>query len=612
MDTNRPVALLVDDEKANLRLLSELLRQDMDIALAISGYQALDKACKLKPDLILLDVVMPELDGFETLKALQTNASTKDIPVIFVTGLDSAHDEEKGLRLGAKDYIAKPFSPEVVKARVNAQLEIIHQRQKLQQVSQELALADEAKSRFLANMSHEIRTPLTTVIGYAEAILAGEFREDEQQQALAAISQNGKHLLELLNDILDLAKIEDNRLEIEKLPVDLMGMLEEIRVLFADKALKKGLAFQLSPQFPLPSQIITDPTRLKQILVNLVGNAIKFTEKGFVQIRISCEPRTLIFEVKDSGIGIAKEQQTLLFDAFTQAEASVNRLHGGTGLGLAISKDLALKLGGDISLLSEKGQGSCFIFHMNLHEGPDNQWLTTIPLSPQKISQQHAGKSKVSKLSGRVLLADDYNEGRELVCRMLQTLGVQVTQVSDGAQLLEKSLAEHFDLILTDINMPVMNGAEALRLLRSAGIDTPVIALTANAMTHDVESYLQQGFAGHLAKPIVRDHFFRLMQQFLLPEEQGEKPPLQSSKEMIALKARFISSLPARLDAIKQAIQQQDLPQLQQAAHTLKGAAALFEQATLTQLAKSMENVTDFKAAGELYAALMAASKQLH
>lgn len=611
METVRPVALVVDDEKANLRILSDLLRDDMEVAVAVSGYQALEKAARLKPDLILLDVVMPGLDGFNTIRALRTNPNTKDIPVIFVTGLDKAEDEEKGLRLGAKDYISKPFSPEVVKARVNTQLQILRQRDELQHISHKLVQADQAKSRFLANMSHEIRTPLTTVIGYADAILAGEFAPHEQRRAVSAISANGKHLLALLNDMLDLAKIEDNRLQVESLSVDLLALLEDVKALFADNAAQKGLSFGISPRFPLPSHILTDPTRLKQILFNLVSNAIKFTEQGFVQVAVGCKSGWLNLEVRDSGIGIAKEQQMTLFDAFTQAEASVTRRFGGTGLGLTVSRELARRLGGDISVDSDVGQGSCFRVSLPLRKSPQNQWLQACPVSLPAPTATAADARSAGKLGGRVLVADDYAEGRELVCRMLRALGADVVAVGNGQALLEKALSTHFDLILTDIHMPGMGGMEALGLLRDAGVDTPVVALTANVMTHDIAAYLQQGFAGHLAKPIVRDAFVRTMQRFLPPSSSGTEPALPD-QEMAQLRARFLTSLPQRIQAIQVAWQQQDLAQLREAAHTLKGAASLFQETPLAALAAALEDASDLKGAQPWYEALMAfgASRQ--
>jgi response regulator RpfG family c-di-GMP phosphodiesterase len=262
MDMNKPNVLLVDDEKANLKVLSDLLRNDVNIQLATSGKSAIKTAIKLLPDLILLDVVMPEMDGFETILALKANPLTEDIPIIFITGLNSADKEEQGLNLGAVDYIYKPFNQEVVKARVKTQLKIVRQRCELQTLSAELSKASEIKSRFLANMSHEIRTPLTAVIGYAESILAGEVAAHEQRNAVEIINNSGQHLLSLINDILDLSKIEADKLIIEQQPVALFKLMKDVISLMEHKAKSKGLDFCLDYHFPLPSMIVTDPTRL--------------------------------------------------------------------------------------------------------------------------------------------------------------------------------------------------------------------------------------------------------------------------------------------------------------------------------------------------------------
>ena len=282
----RPLVLLVDDEKVSLKILSDLLKEDVDIALAKNGIQALEKVKQLKPDLILMDVLMPGIDGFEVISLLKANKETDSIPVIFITGLNSAGEEERGLTLGAQDYIHKPFSPEVVKARVATQLKIVHQRQQLQQLSDELQEASEAKSRFLANMSHEIRTPLTSIIGYAEGITQGDFAGDFQQTAVSIIAQNGQHLLNVVNEILDLSKIEANKLEIELIDMDLFNMLGGIESLMQQQAQAKGLLFSIEHEFPLPSVINCDPTRLKQILLNLINNAIKFTDAGSVTVKV--------------------------------------------------------------------------------------------------------------------------------------------------------------------------------------------------------------------------------------------------------------------------------------------------------------------------------------
>lgn len=575
MTTARPTVLLVDDEKANLRLLSDFLRQDTGIILAQNGNQAVEKAVAMQPDLILLDIMMPGMDGFDTLRTLKSIPSTSDIPIIFITGLDNPEKEQEGLRLGAQDYIHKPFNIDVVKARIATQLEIVRQRRALQQLSRDLSRASEAKSRFLANMSHEIRTPLTSIIGYAEALLADEFK-GEEKQAIKAISLSGKHLLTLLNDVLDLSKIEAGKMEIELLPVNLLELIEEVRTLVEDSARKKRLVFTVNISETLPRHIYTDPVRLKQILVNLLSNAIKFTKQGKVTLDVGIESEQLFFKISDTGLGIDKKRQAELFAPFTQGDSTITREFGGTGLGLSISAQLANKLSGQISLESELGIGSCFTLTIQAK-------LCEIPsMEEEKPDQQ-------SKLSGKILLAEDSNESRQLLTRMLQSQGLEVRAVENGQQLMEAAMAEEFDLIFTDINMPVMDGLQALKLLRAVGVETPVVALTANVMSEDIQMYMHAGFSEHLSKPIDRQKFARLLQQHL-PDISEQNELAMPNDEMRQLMSQFVSGLPAHLQAIKLAYQQNNLSQLEQLAHKLRGTAALFQFKQISEMARQLEH----------------------
>ncbi|MBT1064663.1 response regulator [Bowmanella sp. Y26] len=575
MTTARPTVLLVDDEKANLRLLSDFLRQDTGIILAQNGNQAVEKAVAMQPDLILLDIMMPGMDGFDTLRTLKSIPSTSDIPIIFITGLDNPEKEQEGLRLGAQDYIHKPFNIDVVKARIATQLEIVRQRRALQQLSRDLSRASEAKSRFLANMSHEIRTPLTSIIGYAEALLADEFK-GEEKQAIKAISISGKHLLTLLNDVLDLSKIEAGKMEIELLPVNLLELIEEVRTLVEDSARKKQLVFAVSISETLPRHIYTDPVRLKQILVNLLSNAIKFTKQGKVTLDVGIESEQLFFKISDTGLGIDKKRQAELFAPFTQGDSTITREFGGTGLGLSISAQLANKLSGQISLESELGIGSCFTLTIQAK-------LCEIPsMEEEKPDQQ-------SKLRGKILLAEDSNESRQLLTRMLQSQGLDVRAVENGQQLMEAAMAEEFDLIFTDINMPVMDGLQALKLLRAVGVETPVVALTANVMSEDIQMYMDAGFSEHLSKPIDRLKFARLLQQHL-PDISEQNELAMPNDEMRQLMSQFVSGLPAHLQAIKLAYQQNNLSQLEQLAHKLRGTAALFQFKQISEMARQLEH----------------------
>ena len=370
----------------------------------------------------------------------------------------------------------------------------------LKNAQSEAVSASLAKSEFLANMSHEIRTPMTAILGYADLIAESEERpggETQRMEFVETIKRNGEHLLAIINDILDLSKIEANKLQIEHLPVRPEGIVQEVTQLMEVKA--KGAGLKLNTMFAsdVPHQIVSDPTRLRQILVNLIGNAIKFTEQGAVEVnvtRATGDSPKLRFEVRDSGIGMTDEQCESLFEAFSQADASTTRKFGGTGLGLRISRRLAQMLGGDIEVESEIGRGSRFTLTVDAKETEAaaslGETLARADLfdNAAKVKEPLAGK--------RILLAEDGPDNQRLISFHLRKAGAEVTIAENGllaVQLLcqdgdqRKPLlnTQPFDLVVTDIQMPVMDGHEATRLLRSKGFNRPILALTAHAMKTD-------------------------------------------------------------------------------------------------------------------------------
>jgi signal transduction histidine kinase/HPt (histidine-containing phosphotransfer) domain-containing protein len=585
----RPLVLLVDDEKVSLKILSDLLKDEVDIALAKNGRQALDKVSQVQPDLILMDVLMPGIDGFEVIAQLKANDATEAIPVIFITGLNSAGEEERGLTLGAQDYIHKPFSPEVVKARVATQLKIVHQRQQLQKLSDELIEASEAKSRFLANMSHEIRTPLTSIIGYAEGLTQGDFADDYQDKAVSIIAQNGQHLLNVVNEILDLSKIEANKLEIELIDMDLIVLLTSIESLMKQQALAKGLDFSIEYQFPLPCTITSDPTRLKQILLNLINNAIKFTDKGSVIVKArQSAPDQLAFCVEDTGIGLSQPQMNKLFTDFTQVDSSVARKYGGTGLGLSIAKSLSNKLGGDIEVDSEPGVGSQFTVYTQLTVADSATWIIDdVTLQQKRAQQLQTTAEKIPTLSGRVLLAEDHHDNRALFSQLLRRMGLEVTAVENGELAVQQSMMEDFDLIFLDIQMPVMDGISAMKIITTTAMDVPVVALTANAMTTEIDKYLAEGFTAHVSKPIDRRIFINLVQKYV-DGEASEDFDL-GEEEMAQLRSQFVSGLGTSIAEITAQTEKHDWLHIGMHAHAIKGSAPMYGFAELGDIADKLE-----------------------
>jgi PAS domain S-box-containing protein len=384
-----------------------------------------------------------------------------------------------------------------------------------------------AKSEFLANMSHEIRTPMTAILGFAD-ILLGELIGDGAREAALTIKRNGEYLLELINGILDLSRIESGKLEVNRLPCEPRQMVEEIIALMKVRADAKGLPLWREFIEPLPATIVTDPTRLQQILINLIGNAIKFTEVGCVRVvaRVASpvgNEAQLVIEVVDTGVGIKEDHLTRLFEPFTQGDSSTIRRYGGTGLGLAISRRLAKMLGGDITVSSRPGQGSVFRVTLPAEVPGSMPETSPQPSPPPRETSLAAGPSASSQLQGRVLLVEDGPDNQRLLAFLLKKRGVEVTLAANGEEALDivhatgtPDAPDPFDLILMDMQMPVLDGYEATRRLREEGYRGPIIALTAHAMSHDRQKCLDAGCDDYLSKPIDRTAFFTVVAKHLV------------------------------------------------------------------------------------------------
>ncbi|HRQ76050.1 MAG TPA: PAS domain-containing protein [Phycisphaerales bacterium] len=392
--------------------------------------------------------------------------------------------------------------------------------QHLERAKDAAEAASRAKSLFLANMSHEIRTPMTAILGYTDLLMESANDPALVREHVSTVRRNGEHLLSILNDILDISRIEAGRLPIHLEPHSLVELVNTIGSLMQARAAAKSIDFSIELVDAVPETIVTDPMRLRQILINLVGNAIKFTEQGGVRVRlrsghVSNNARRIAIEVIDTGVGLTPEQQRRLFTPFTQADESTTRRFGGTGLGLAISQKLAHMLNGHISLQSEAGRGSTFSleFTANIPEGVqliEGEW----PTAMQQDNASTAPASHHQAFDGRILLAEDGADNQRLISHVLRKAGAEVTIVDNGEDAVAVALdAEKrrspFDLILMDMQMPRLDGYEATRKLRSAGYERPIIALTAHAMSGDRERCLAAGCCNYLTKPLNRDVFLQ-------------------------------------------------------------------------------------------------------
>jgi PAS domain S-box-containing protein len=390
----------------------------------------------------------------------------------------------------------------------------------LRQAIEAAKAANEAKSLFLANMSHEIRTPMTAVLGFAELLGQSDISPAEQREYLDIVQRSGRGLLQLIDDILDLSKIEAGKIVIETIDCSPQQVVEEVLALMRVRAQEKRIQLEARYHDPLPATIRTDVVRLRQILVNLVGNAIKFTEQGHVWVDVSlaaAPPRPqLQFVVSDTGIGIDAEQLAELFRPFNQADASLTRRFGGTGLGLAISRRLAEMLGGDIRVSSTPGKGSSFTLSITANAEP----VVAERTPPETVSVCSATAAVPAAFHGRVLLVEDTPANQHLVCTLLSKAGLEVELAASGEEGCQKALCSAdegrpFDLILMDVQMPGIDGYEAARRLRQHGWQQPIIALTAHVMAGDREKCLAAGCNDYLAKPITRAGLIETVRRYL-------------------------------------------------------------------------------------------------
>ncbi len=393
--------------------------------------------------------------------------------------------------------------------------------------------ANRSKSAFLANMSHEIRTPLTAILGYADLLQdeGRKIQEEERKEVVSTIRRSGEHLLAIINDILDISKIEAEKITLERVDTPIDVVLHEVASLFQSKSKEKGVSFETKLSTPVPKSIISDPTRFRQILMNLVGNAIKFTEKGTVCLDVhvsnSSEPK-LVFDIHDTGVGLDEQQIKALFMPFSQADETVSRKFGGTGLGLTISRRLARIMGGDVLLYrTELGKGSCFRLELPLVVPPG---APTIERLDMLSASPGVSPAETTKLTGRILLAEDGIDNQKLIAFHLKKAGAEVDIAENGSIALQKILASKFegkqyDLLLTDMQMPEMDGYTLASTLRQQGFSISIVALTAHAMAEDRARCIDAGCDDYATKPINKTKLIEVCKKWMgITSNKGLKP----------------------------------------------------------------------------------------
>lgn len=457
----------------------------------------------------------------------------------------------------AEDITERKRSEE---ASIRAKKEVEEANRKLEQaldhaniLTRKAKVANNAKSEFLANMSHEIRTPMNGIVGMLTLALNKE-REEKIREYLTIAKTCADNLLNLINDILDISKVEAGKLAIEIIDCNVDEMLSVIHSSMRPLALEKGIGFDIVLMTDVPEQIKTDPTRLNQCLVNLVGNAVKFTETGGVRVELSLEEMGgkpfVRFDVVDTGIGIPVDQQKSIFDKFMQADSSTTRKHGGTGLGLAITKQLTELLGGDLTLTSEPGKGSTFsvIIPANI----DIASATMISNDKWCKKEQKVGPSdEINKAAGKILVVEDDFASQQVILGMLEETNLQAETANNGIEAVNKVTSSSYDLIFMDIQMPNMNGYDATKIIREKGYTLPIIALTAYAMKGDEEKCLNVGCDAYLPKPVDAEKLFETLGKFLSFESDFMLDKINAAREEIdELNRQFCNTNKATVESI--------------------------------------------------------------
>lgn len=658
--------LIVDDRPENLLALESLLESpDLNIIKAASGNEALGLMLQHDFALVLLDVQMPEMDGFETAELMRGSEKTRDIPIIFLTAISKEQRHVfKGYETGAVDYLFKPLEPEILKSKVKIFLDLYGQRKALERNTNNLKkaiaklkksevelkkakeaaeTATEAKNEFLAHLSHEIRTPLNTILGM-EDLLRESPLTSEQKEYLVAISSSGEALLTLVDDIIDLSKVEADCLKLEHIDFDLKELIEETCRNTALGTREKDLKLSWQVMPGVPTSLIGDPTRLRQILVNLIGRVLKDTKKSEVVVEASMvdgvskkamnSEKSIMFSIRDAGVEIPKGKMNTIFESFIVAGASSGRKFGEDGPGMNLSKRLVELMGGQICIKNAddpdifKSAGANEISTMD-RAGKSIYFTANFQVQAEDKRQIRPRSTKSATAykdlkAFSILVVEDNVQNLMLIKSYLKRTPYQLDVSENGESAVKKFVSGKYDLVLMDIHMPVMDGYSATGAIRkwekqNMAKETPIIALSAGAHKEDMEKCLNSGFSAHLSKPIKKSKLIEAIEKYgrqrLEKDAKGSKDekraatskPLKKSaqSDVKEVAEKFIVSVDCELKAIipkffeytrrdiesmRAALAQGDFETIRLLAHSTKGAGGGYGFDFISDVGRSLEN----------------------
>jgi Amt family ammonium transporter len=530
MKNTKKKVLIIEDERFNINVVIDALKNEYKTFIALNGEEGLERARKNRPDIILLDIMMPGgIDGYEVCEILKADSATFDIPIIFLTAMSDVGYEKKGLDLGAVDYITKPVSPDIVRIRLKHHLELQQAKFEAVQAKEEAMQASRAKTEYLARMSHELRTPLNAIIGFSQIIARSNNLNEEDKSNLKVITSSSDHLLALINAVLDISKIESGLIALSPSDFSLFHMFDEVRDICRIRSERKGLNLRFEYGKSVPQFVRADVIRLRQVMVNLLTNAIKFTDEGEVTVRVKCNPGSgeknsdivnLQIDVEDTGCGITPDNLDLIFRPFVQDKAGIASGEG-TGLGLAICRSIAQLMNGNITVESKRGQGSLFKFKIELIK------VDNIEAQPVQVGQKVLGFSTNNREhlgQYRMLVVDDIESNRQVVVKLLTQFEFDVREACSGEEAIniwkELNTEGHPpELIWLDIQMPGLDGytvaKEIKNMAREAGQSTAIVAISASVMDMDIKSIFAAGFDDYIGKPFKEQELFEKLNKHL-------------------------------------------------------------------------------------------------